>query len=279
MRNLKRGSSVRLSPRQFTTAMLTVGMGMVVTACSGLTEANPTPNRYGSISIRATASSATTASAKATAVFFDAFTAAVPNSALQRTDRCEYAAVDTATVATRGTKRAGNEVTIAVGATNIVLPYEAGFLRYANLLGTPFTYAVGDNAQVSIPGEGDLYPSANISVPLVEPLLPGPVVLPTGTESMNVTWNPSTDTTTAIILSLRYANPSTSTYANEQIYCALKDDGAHQLASSTLAAFLASPSNRRSLTMTRWRTRETLIDARTLLHIATSVDTIIPFQP
>lgn len=279
MRNLKRASTLSLAKRHFANTVLTLGVSVAGAACGGITDADPTPNRYGSISIRANATSATTASAKATAIFFDAFTAAVPNSALQRSDRCEFAAVDTATVITRGTKRAGNEVTIAVGGTNIILPYEAGFLRYANLLGTPFSYAVGDNAQVSIPGEGDLYPSSNISAPLVEPLLPGPVSIPTGTESMNVTWNASADTTSAIILSLRYANPSTSAFANEQIYCALKDDGAHQLAPTALAAFLASPSNRRSLTLTRWRTRETLIDARTLLHIATSVDTIITFQP
>lgn len=263
-----------------TTRAFAIGTAVAtITACGGLTESQPTANRYGSVSIRATSSGPTTAIANATAIFFDAYTAAVPNSALNRTDRCEFAAIDTTTIQIRGTKRAGNEVTLAIAGSNITLPYESGFLRYANAFGTPFTYSSGDNVQVSIPGEGELFPSASISVPLAEPLLPGPVVIPTGVDAMTFTWNASADTTSAVILSLRYANPSTSSYANEQIYCALKDDGSHQLSSTSLAAFKASPANKRSLVMTRWRTRESLIDSRTLLHIATSVDTTITFQP
>jgi hypothetical protein len=118
-------------------------------------------------------------------------------------------------------------------------------------------------------------------VKLAEPLIPGAITVPTTTAPMVFTWNapePS-DTTSAIILSLRYANPATSPYANEQIYCALNDDGTHQLPTSALAAFLASPNDKRSLVMTRWRTREQAVDGRTILHIATSVDTTLKFTP
>lgn len=261
------------------TRVVLVTAAATLAACGGLTDSTPTPNRYGSVSIRARATSPTTASANATAIFFDAFTAAVPNSQLQRDDRCEYAAVDTTTLVARGVKRAGSEVTLSVGGSNVVLPYDAGNLRYANGFASPFTYAVGDNVQASIPGEGENYPSANISVRLAEPLNAGPIVVPTGTNPMTFTWTLSADTTSAIILSLRYANPSTSSFANEQIYCSLRDDGTHQIPQSQLTAFLASPNNKRSLVMTRWRTQESLVDSRTLLHIATSIDTTITFQP
>lgn len=279
MTTLKIRSPWRWAQTRLAHTLALGGIVVAASACGGLTDSQPTPNRYGSVSIRANATSATTARANATAIFFDAFTAAVPNSALNRNDRCEYSVIDTTTVITRGNKRAGNEVTMAIGASNISMAYDAGLFRYANAFGTPFSYASGDNAQVSIPGEGELYPSANISVPLAEPLLPGPVVVPTGVESMTISWNASADTTSAVILSLRYANPSTSSFANEQIYCALKDDGSHQLSSTSLAAFLASPANKRSLVLTRWRTRESLVDSRTLLHIASSIDTTITFQP
>ena len=251
----------------------------VLSACTSLTEANPTPNRYGSVSIRARNAANSRATANATTIFFEAFTAAVPNSALQQTDQCVYAAVDTVTPLIKGVKRAGAAVSLSVGGANISLPYDDLYFRYANPENTPFTYGAGDIVQVTIPGDAAVYPSSSISVRLAEPIMPGAVRVPTGTSPMAFTWNASNDSTAAIILSLRYANPSTSSYANEQIYCSLRDDGAHQLPTTALAAFLASPNNRRSLQMTRWRTREAFIDARTILHIATSVDTSLTFPP
>lgn len=248
-------------------------------ACTNLTQSDVEPNRYGSVSIRAVNAPNSRAKANATAIFFEAYTAAVPNSALQQSDQCVYSAIDTTTVITKGVKKAGSNVTLGVAGTSINLPYDDLYFRYANPETTPFTYAGGDVAQATIPGDAAVFPASTISVKLAEPLYPGPVVIPSGTASMVFSWNGTSDTTSAIILSLRYANPATSTYANEQIYCALRDDGSHQLPSTALAAFLASPNSKRSLVLTRWRTREVSVDARTLLHIATSVDTTIVFQP
>lgn len=250
-----------------------------MTACTSLTESNPIANRYGSISIRARNAANSRASANATAIIFEAYTAAVPNSALQQSDQCVYAAVDTATPVVKGVKKAGAQVSLSYGATSVAMPYDDLFFRYANPESTPFSYGAGDVVQATIPGDAAVYPSSTISVRLAEPIIPGVITVPTGTTPMAFTWNASNDSTAAIILSLRYANPPTSSYANEQIYCALRDDGAHQLPTSALAAFLASPNAMRALQVTRWRTREAFIDARTILHIATSVDTTLVFQP
>jgi hypothetical protein len=114
-------------------------------------------------------------------------------------------------------------------------------------------------------------------VPLAEPVLPGDLQVPPFGAPLNVTWTASADTTSAIVLSLKYANPITSPYANEQIYCTLKDDGAFSLPATALTYFLAAPGASRTLQLTRWRTRALLIDDKTLLHIASSVDTIIKF--
>ena len=252
---------------------------VAMTACTNLTESNPVSNRYGSISIRARNAPNSQASANATVILFEAYTAAVPNSALQQSDQCVYAAVDTATAVVKGVKKAGPQVSLSYGATSVTMPYDETYFRYANPENTPFSYGAGDVVQVTIPGDAAVYPSSTISVRLAEPIIPGVITVPTGTTPMMFTWNSSNDSTAAIILSLRYANPPTSTYANEQIYCALRDDGAHQLPTTALAAFLASPNDKRALQVTRWRTRETVIDARTILHIATSVDTTLVFQP
>lgn len=246
-------------------------------ACSKLTESNPTPNRYGAVNITAHGSSAASASANATVIFFEAFSAAVPSSVLQATDQCAYAAVDTTTTYTTGVKKAGDKVTLSIGANTVSLPYEAGLFRYANLLTNPFTYASGDAVVANIPGASEGFPSSSITVRLAEPLIPGAVAIPAFGAPLSITWNTSTDTTAAILLSLKYNNPTTSKYPNEQIFCSLRDDGKFELPATGLTAFLAAPNASRSLRLTRWRTRETLIDPKTILHIATSIDTTVKF--
>lgn len=258
---------------------LLVGITAASAACTNLTEADPVTNRYGSVSIRARNAPNSRASANATVIFFDAFTAAIPNSALQRTDQCVFAGVDTTTQVIRGVKKAGAQVTLGIAGTDLALGYDETYQRYANPENAPFGYGSGEQVQVTIPGDASSFPASAIAVRLAEPLIPGPVAIPTGTAPMTFTWNAGGDTTSAVILSLRYANPATSTYPNEQIYCSLVDDGSHQLSTANLAAFLASPNDKRVLQMTRWRTRETFVDSRTLLHVATSVDTTIRFQP
>ncbi len=254
---------------------------LVLGACTSLTESNPTANRYGSINVAAHNAAGGRASATATAIFFEAYAASVPNSLLSQTDQCVYSSIDTSTSPISGALKAGATVSIAVSGSTLAMPYDSTLHRYATSTTTPFGYGVGDALQVTIPGDPAVYPASTISVRSAEPLVPGVITVPTGTTPMNFSWNLplSGDTTSAIILSLRYANPSTSATANEQIFCALKDDGVHALPTSALAAFLASPNDKRSLVMTRWRTRELSLDTRTILHIATSVDTTLTFKP
>ena len=135
----------------------------------------------------------------------------------------------------------------------------------------------GDLAVATIPGAADAYPASTISVRLAEPIVPGAVTVPAAGVVLPVTWNAGGDSTAAVILSLRYANPSNSSYGNEQIYCTLKDDGRFEIPASALGPFLAAPNSTRSLRLTRWRTREALLDAKTILHIASAVDSTVRF--
>ena len=262
----------------FVPCTLTVLLAMsVLSACTKLTESTPVLNRYGAINITAKSTSTSGAKANATVIFFQSYSAAVPNSATQQSDQCTFASVDTTLAVTQGVSKAGDAVAFTIGATNTSLPYDLLLFRYANLTTAPITYASGDVVQVVVPGATDVFPASNISVRLAEPMIPGSITLPTSGSPLAVTWNAASDTTSAVILSLRYANPSTSAYGNEQIFCALRDDGKYEIPASALTAFLASPNNRRSLQLTRWRTNQLLIDAHTLLHIATSVDSTIVF--
>ena len=259
---------------------LVVGTATIATtACTNLTEANPITNRFGAVSILAKNASGTSARANATVILFEAFSAALPSSLLQQPDQCVFSQVDTATAIVRGVKQAGDAVGFTVGGRPLSLAYDATYQRYATPENTPFTYTAGEQVQVSIPGTASVFPASTIGVRLAEPIIPGTISIPSGTTPMTFTWNAASDTSSAIILSLRYANPAQSSYANEQIYCALRDDGTHQLPTTALAAFLASPNDKRVLQITRWRTNEVKIDSRTFLHVASSIDTTLTFQP
>ena len=253
--------------------------GLTGVACNGLTSADPVTNRYGAVSIIGRNAPNNRAVANATVILFEAFTTALPSSELQQSDNCVYAPVDTNVTVARGVQKAGPLVNLAVGSTTYPMAYDDRNFRYATDAAVPFGYAAGDSAQLTIPGDPAVYPATSIKTRLAEPVIPGAVSVPTGTTPMVFTWNAGRDSSSAIILSLRYANPASSPFANEQIYCSLKDDGTHQLPTSALTAFLASPNDKRRLQITRWRTRELRVDGRTFLHIATSIDTTLVFQP
>ena len=251
-------SSVRFRPL----AVVLLGAA-ALSACSSLTETNTKLSNYGSITITAKNAAAGRASATVNAVFFQGLSASAPNSAVQQGDQCVYSLIDSTTGASTGSLRAGDNLALTWAGTNVAMPFSTAFSRYEPAAGTALTYAPGD--------------AATISVKLAEPILPGPLALPASGSPLDVTWNASNDVTAAIILSVRYGATPTATAQNEQIYCALKDDGAFQVPATGLGAFFASPSALRSITLIRWRTQEVRPNSLSLLHVVSTVDTIVRF--
>jgi hypothetical protein len=268
---------MRLSTTRFPSVLATTLLSVIAlgSGCNSLTDNAGVANRFGAISISARNASATQGRAAASMVVFDAASVSVPNSLLQQSDQCVYASVDTTTSTLRGQFRAGESVALSVAGRNVSLPYSTTFLRYATPDASPFTYTGGEEATVAIPGEGSTFPASSIGIKLAEPIIPGPIpALVTG-QVLPIRWNGTNDSTAAIILSLRYANPATSTYANEQIYCALRDDGVVDIPAAGVAVLMASPANRRSMVLTRWRTNEKVLNETTLLHIVSTIDTTL----
>ncbi len=264
--------------RSFPRFCALLALAVTAVGCNSLTEFRGETSRYGAIDIRGKSTSTTTVKASASAIFFEAVNAVVPNSATQQNDACVYAVVDTTAADVRGQNRVGDSLSFTVGGNLVPLPYEAANLRYVTPASQPFSYQSGEVAQISVPGSGELFPSSNINVKLAEPIIPGALVLPAVNQSLALSWNATNDPTSAILISVRYANPSTSSYANEQIYCSVKDDGIFEIPGTGLSGLLASPAALRSVRFTRYRTNELQIDSRTLLHVATTVDTVLTFQ-
>ncbi|HEY0930283.1 MAG TPA: hypothetical protein VGE27_10230 [Gemmatimonas sp.] len=268
-----RSSTIRLTSAARAAALFAAVA--FVGACNSLTEREQFNDRFGAISISARNASTTQGRASASMIVFDASSVSIPNSLLQQSDQCVYASVDTTTSTPRGQLRAGDAIAMTVGAQNLSLPFSSTLVRYATPEANPFTYTRGDEATVTVPGEANGFPASNISVKLAEPIIPEPIPALVSGQVLPIRWNGTNDSTAAIILSLRYANPATSSYANEQIYCALRDDGSVDIPVGGVATLLASPANRRSMVLTRWRTSEKVLNETTLLHIVSTIDTTV----
>ena len=248
-----------------------------LTACSNITENDVTLSNYGAVTITAKNAPAGRATATINAVFFQGVAATAPNSVLQQGDQCAYALIDSVTGGATGSLKVGESLALSFAGASVAMPFSSGVARYEPATGVVLSYAPGDAATLTVPGAAGAFPPASISVKLAEPIKPGPLVLPAAGLPLDVTWNATNDATAAIILSVRYGATATSTVQNEQIYCALKDDGAFQVPASGLGALLASPSALRSVTLIRWRTQAVRPDSSSLLHIVSTIDTIVRF--
>lgn len=249
---------------------------LVLSSCSSITQSEASFQKYGAVNFVGKRTSSTEARAAATVVFFESLALQVPNSSAQQSDQCVFAPVDTVEQIARGDRSAGASVGITIGSATRQLPYSAAALRYATAPTDPIAYTTGDVAQVNVPGDGSNFPAISGSVKLAEPIELGAVAIPSAGASMTVNWNATNDPTAAVILLLKYANPATSSFANEQVYCALKDDGSVVLPSGLLTQFLASGAPKRSLTLIRWRTNLVQATAGNL-HLTASMDTTFVF--
>jgi hypothetical protein len=255
-------------------ARVAVLAALALSACKGLEPIENVINKYGSVDVVAKATSATTARATATAIFFESASAAVPNSADQQNDQCAFQPFDSIPNVIVGQKRAGESVSLAVGSSTTTLPYEEASSRYRTPSTQPFTYQSGDVVTATIPGAADVFPASTISVKLAEPVVPGAILVPAGGQPFAILWTGTNDPTAAMLISLRYALGSSSTSTMEQIYCSAKDDGRYDIPANALTAFFAAPATSRSLSLTRYRTNQAKLASDVLIHIATRADTV-----
>jgi hypothetical protein len=264
--------------RVIPTSVVALGVsGLLFSACSNLAAPDLSPNRYASFNAVAKNNGATRAAGLATVIFFEGLNVVVPNSAQQQSDQCIVTAADTAETFTTGARNVGANLGLTAGAVSWSLGLNSSFQRYETTSAQPFAYNAGESATITIPNGGDVFPASSHTLKLAEPIVPGPLTVPAAGQDWQITWNGSNDNVASVQLRLRYANPATNPVANEQLYCVLRDDGATVLPASSLAAFLASPAARRSVRLLRWRTSEKLLDDRTLLHMSSTVDTVVTF--
>lgn len=214
----------------------------------------------------------TQVSATANGIFFEALAANIPDSrTVQNT--CVTGAVESTASPAQGELKAGAALSMLSGAgsgkVTTTLAFNSLNVSYLGTAG--FTYKSGDSATVLVPGETGGFPASSVTVRLAEPIIPEDITVPNASADMPVRWNVG-DSTSAIILSIQYANPASSASANEQLVCSLKDDGNETVPFSSLALFINSPADKRAVRLTRWRTSVVQPTARSVLHIVSSTD-------
>lgn len=245
--------------------------------CLNVVDTDNSFYQYGAVTVRSVGSG-TQLAASSSAIFFEALTAQIPDSRSVQ-NSCAISSVDTTTSVSKGDLKAGSALTLLVGANaskqSLAMPFNVTNTSYIGASG--FTYSNGDSVTVSVPGETGGFSASSVTVRLAERLIPADITMPTSGQTMDLAWNPG-DATSAIIVSIRYANPGTTSYANEQVLCSLIDDGSESIPSSAINAFLLSPESKRSVRFTRWRTNATQPTNRSLLHVVTTTDSLAKFK-
>lgn len=246
----------------------------VLAACSNLSGSDAQPNRYAALNVQARNNGATGASGLATVIFFTGVNVSVPNSGRQQFDQCIISRIDTATIAATGMNSVGSGLALSVGGRPTTLTYNSTLLRYETG-SVPLTYSAGEAATLTVPDAGAVFPAGSLSLKLAEPIVPAALALPAPNADWTVRWNGTNDGLSSIQLQLQYATNSLVTAPNEQVYCVLIDDGVTTLPAANLTGFLASPGAMRSMRLLRWRTNERVLDPNTLLHLTSTVDTVV----
>lgn len=251
-------------------------LALVLAACTNSSD-NGITSRIAAVSIVGNTVDKTTASADVSVVAFDVSSDVllnIPNSTLQQTDQCVVASLTNPGTSPIGQMRAGDALQLMIGAETYNLPWSSTRNGYFTPSNAPISYLTGDVARAVISGSAEGFPAAEISVRLAEPIVIDSMSTLDADRPLEVYWNATRDPGTAVILSLAYANPATSTVANEQVYCELADDGAHLIEGVGLARAFASPPELRYITITRWRTSQSNPDDRSLVHIVSTVQTV-----
>ena len=245
-------------------------------ACSNLSGSEVQPNRYGALNVQAKNNGSTSATGLATMIFFKGVSVSVPNSSNSQFDQCIISSNDTSNVAATGMNSVGTGLAMSIAGRAVPLTYNSATLRYESGA-NQVNYNSGESVTINVPDAGTVFPLSTLTLKLAEPIIPSPLTLPAANADWLVRWNGTNDGVSSIQLQLRYATSSTATAPTEQVYCVLQDDGSVTLPASYLTGFLASPNALRSMRLLRWRTSERVVDANTLLHLTSTIDTVITF--
>lgn len=150
---------------------------------------------------------------------------------------------------------AGDSITMQTDSTIAFLKPSAspdGSISYVLASGGSIPFTPGSTVTFNIPGAPDGYPPSTLTGQTVVPYTLGAIdTLPDPTVGLPITWSPAGDDSSSIILSLQYSSQNSGT-PDEQIYCALRDDGVDTIPGAFLDGWRKSTSSHH-VDSYRWR--------------------------
>ncbi|MFN0100167.1 MAG: hypothetical protein ACKVS7_15975 [Gemmatimonadaceae bacterium] len=130
-------------------------------------------------------------------------------------------------------------------------------------------YTPGDSVAVDVPGSA-AFPTSSISVKTSESFTHAPIPVPAEGADILASWTAAPSAGSTMTYSLRYANSFSSGAQNEQLVCSFVDDGAATIPSGFLVGWRGAQGGNRGTVVTRIRSRQLELDARTrLLMVST----------
>jgi hypothetical protein len=162
---------------------------------------------------------------------------------------------------------AGESVTLDLQGTQYSLvPTQIGNRRPYTVPEPGIAYRPGDSVTAHVPGSSDGFPQMSIRGRTAEPLTLGPVDTVASGPTFMVTWSPSGDDSSRVVVSLQYhddLNPGSG--LNTQVFCTFLDDGAGTIPLLPARSW-ASANGTRRVQAVRWRSvLESKDDARLYL--------------
>lgn len=194
------------------------------------------------------------------------------------TDTCLIAAYADSAAVNGGLQllNAGDFIQTSVsGRVDSLVPPSSLPLRvyqFPDEFGIPFT--PGDTLSVVIPGA--TFPASAVSVRTAEPFAHGAIGIPAVDASLPLSWDAAVASGTYMTFSLRYFNGSGVVRLNEQIFCSFIDDGDATIPAAYLNGWRDAQDDLRATRVTRVRSREVSIDARTNLVLISSFSQPVP---
>lgn len=213
------------SPSRWTWLILLTATAFVA-ACDTSLEGFNTEQTWGFITVTANKSGAGAHFADAEGLFFRGNLSAVPNAEFTSVDTCTDALLSEGNNLGGVTYLdAGPTVATTVGATAGTLDRTTTSGGIAYLPTSPIAYTPGDSIFITVTGAAGGFPAGNIRAKTAEAFTISDIVVPAGTDSIPITWTPSHDTHSRLVISLRYATVTTPTVLSRNVVCTFNDDG------------------------------------------------------
>ena len=125
-------------------------------------------------------------------------------------------------------------------------------INYQAPVSSPFT--PGDSVTVTVTGAANGFPAVTRRVKTAEAFTLSAVNVPGAGQDLPLTWTPSAGDGAAMVIQLRYAATS-SNVINEQLYCALVDDGSHTVPANQIQEWRGANGGLREVAAVRLRSQ------------------------